>query len=79
MGKWGMHMELGEESCGIKNTTLKDNITLDFTQKGCENGTWIKTVQDYATSSADQMSEFCFNCPWKFTPVPEIDAKWARH
>jgi len=32
-------MELGEESCGIKNTTLKDNITLDFTQKGCENGT----------------------------------------
>lgn len=52
-GKWGMHMELGEESCGVKNKTWKDNITLDLTQKGCENWTWMETVQDYATSSAD--------------------------
>lgn len=78
MGKWGMLMELGEESCGLKNKTWKDNITLLLTQKGCENGTWMETVQDYATSSADQMSEFCFNWPWKFTAVPEIYAKWAR-
>lgn len=55
-----MHMEFGEESHGVKNKTWKDNMTLDLTKNGCENGTWMETVQDYATSSADQMSESFF-------------------
>ena len=37
--------------------TWKDNIKLVLTQKGCENGMWMQTVQDCGTSSADQLSK----------------------